>query len=331
MLAIVFPLVFITACGDFDDEDLAPESALAFGVRHDKNLSEYESVAANQSPYDTDDYPDFGSVVNFVYSLTENGDEFVATGVVVAPGWILTAGHNFFVSDEQSQPASVTLIDVNLGADPNNPSATIQVEELVFHPTWINESEVIVGANDLCLVRLASPVNGIAPAILNTSENEPIGDIAWFGGYGDYSSRPGQNEDLFSKRHAIGNILDRVVGGIQTRTATNVVYEGGLVAFDFDSPDGLINSLGDDFTSEDEPLLGGGNSSAMALEFEGTTVEGDSGGPLFMKIGNEWRVIGILSGGANEPLPDHQDSGYGDISVFTRVSTSYNWISSVIE
>lgn len=332
LVSIIGSLIFATSCGDFDEEDLGPDSEITFGIRHDKPLTDYETVATNTAPYNTGDFPDFESVVNFTYSLNGSSEpEFVATGLLVAPDWILTAGHNFFDSEDQNQPAVVTGINVNLGNDPNNPSSTLDVEALVFHPTWINESEVIVGANDFCLVKLKSPVTSINPAILDNSGGEAIGGTVWYAGYGDYSGLPGQNSELYSKKHAISNILDRAVDGITSRTANNVTWEGGLVAFDFDSPDGLVNSLGDDYTSEDEPLLGGGTSSADALDFEGGTVEGDSGGPLFQKIGSEWRVIGILSGGANEPVPGHRDGNYGDISIFTRVSTSIDWINSVIE
>ncbi|MEL7147530.1 MAG: trypsin-like serine protease [Bacteroidota bacterium] len=330
MLAIILPLVFVTACGDFEEEDPTPNSAIAFGIRHDRNLADYEEVATNAAPYNTADYPDFSAVVHFAYSVDDSGDEYVASGVLVSPEWILTAGHNFFDAADQEAPAAVNLIDVNIGADPNSPASTVAVEQLVFHPTWINQSEVIVYANDLCLVKLSTPLAGVTPATINESTGEPIGNVSWFCGYGDYSSQAGQDPDLFSKRHAVSNILDRKVSEIVSRTINNTIYNGGLVAFDFDSPDGLINAFGDDFTSEDEPLLGGGDSDATALEFEGTTVEGDSGGPLFVKMNNEWRVIGILSGGANEPIPNHRDGSYGDISVFTRVSTAADWIDSVI-
>lgn len=321
---------FLFSCA-VDDEISSDDNPSAFGIRHDKLLSEYELAASNQAPYNTTEHPDFASVICFTYSLDGSSQQdFVATGVLVAPFWILTAGHNFFVADEQNDPAKPEGITVNIGTDPNNPTETYSVEELVFHPTWLNQSEVIVNANDLCLVRISSPINNIAPVILNSELQEPISSKAWYSGYGDYSFRPDQDNEAYSKRHAVENILDRQINGINSETATGERYEGGLVAFDFDSPLGTINSLGDDFTSEDEPLLGGGTSDNLALDLEGTTVEGDSGGPLFLNVNGEWVVVGILSGGANEPIEDHVDGSYGDISIFTKVSTSLPWINSII-
>ncbi len=221
LLSLFFSLILFTSCGEFEDEEVTVGTETAFGIRHDKQLADYESVAANVAPYNGTEYPNFESVVNFTYSLDGGSEpEFVASGVLVAPDWILTAGHNFFDSQEQSSPPPVSGIKINIGTDPNNPSATLAIEQLVFHPTWINESEVIVGANDFCLVQLANPINDIEPAILEKNSDEIVGSQVWFCGYGDYSARPNQDPDLYSKRHAINNMLDRVVDGITSRTAS---------------------------------------------------------------------------------------------------------------
>ena len=150
----------LTACepdGDFFEPIIDETSA--FGIRHDRSLSDYEAVATNQAPYNTSAYPDFGTVVNFTYSLNGSQDfEYVASGVLVAPQWVLTAGHNFFVSEEQNAPAPTAGIVVNFGDDPENPDAIRFVSELVFHPTWLNDDDVFGNANDLCLVKLSSSV-----------------------------------------------------------------------------------------------------------------------------------------------------------------------------
>jgi secreted trypsin-like serine protease len=110
-----------------------------------------------------------------------------------------------------------------------------------------------------------------------------------------------------------------------------VNYYGGLLAFDFDSPDGSINSLGDKTVNEDEATLGSGRSDSIALPYEGTTVEGDSGGPLFILTNEGWKIAGVLSGGADKPIDNHKDSSYGDISLFIRTSSSADWIKQTIK
>lgn len=329
LLLCALGISILSSCGS--DSEFLPSEFSAFGIRHDKELSEYEEVATNSSPYNGIDYPDFSPVVAFSYSLDGSNDhEFVATGTLIKSNWILTAGHNFFVADEQSSPAIPSGISVLVGNDPNNPLTQLSVEKLVFHPSWLNQSNDFLNANDLCLVKLSSSINSIDVAEIVSSKNEVIGSTSWYAGFGDYSQEPGQNADLFSKKHAVENILDRKNDGISS-TDGSKNYTGGLLAFDFDSPASDVNSLGDDFIASDEALIGEGSSDPNATEFEGTTVQGDSGGPLFLFIDEKWKLAGILSGGASEPIPDHFDSDYGDISVFIRVSTHIDWINSVIE
>jgi len=322
---IIFILIsiFISSCKTDEPEE-------AFGIRDDKEWADYTKIATNQSPYNTTEHPNFSSVIMFSYSLdgSENQD-YIASGVLINENWILTAGHNFYVASEQDEPAPVSGIRVLVGNDPNNPSAEYDVEELFFHPTWIEMNEDFLNANDLCLVKLSTPITNITPAILNFEETETIGATHWYCGFGDYSQQDGHNPDLLSEKHAIENVLDRKVTGILT-SINNQNYYGGLLAFDFDKPDGSINSLGDNVLNSDEQILGTGTSSNFCTNFEGATVQGDSGGPIFMKIDGIWKVCGILSGGVSEVFENHIDCDYGDISIFIRVSSHKDWINSVI-
>lgn len=318
-ILVLIPIVLI-ACGK---EKLTQNT---FGIRHDKTIGEYEAVATNQAPYNTTDYPDFSPVVSFSYGLegTAN-DEYTATGTFITSEWILTAGHNFYVAEEQAFPAPASGIKVLVGNDPNNPTHVLDVAEVVYHPSWITENQDFIKANDMSLVRVEIPFNAVTPALFNTEMVEQTGNTTWYAGYGDYSNGSSQ----LSKKHAIENILDRKNEGI-TSSADGVSYTGGLLAFDFDSPFKDGNTLGDDVVNEDESLLGDGTSDATPTEFEGATVQGDSGGPIFMKINGQWKVCGVLSGGVNKPVKKHRQSDYGDISVFIRTATHKDWIESVI-
>lgn len=328
LLLLGLIIVFISC---EEDEPLFPDVSETFGIRHDKELVEYEAVATNQSPYDSEEYPDFASVVAFSYSLDGSDNaEFVATGTLISPEWILTAGHNFFVAEEQEAPAPVSGISVLVGDDPNEPSDTYEVAELIFHPTWIAQSNDFLNGNDLCLVKLTTPITGISTAQMNLSGNETIGNTVWGCGYGDYSRQPGQDPDAFSKKHAIQNTLDRSIDGVMS-SVNGETYTGGLLAFDFDDPDGVINALGDETVNEDEALLGDGTSGAISTAFEATTVQGDSGGPLFIRTGGAWKIAGVLSGGASNVFEGHADSSYGDISIYISVASHRDWIESVIQ
>ena len=322
----LFLLVFVfVSCEKDDIIDLDEETT--FGIRHDRSLSEYEDLVTSQ---DTD-LPDFSSVVFFNYSLDGSQNlDFIATGTLIDEDWILTAAHNFYDAEEQNAPAPISGVYVNIGNDPNNPEATYSVSEIILHPTWLSGQQDYDDANDLCLVKLATPITNITPAKLHTDGNEQLGNVAWHCGFGDFSRLADEDPDLFSKKHAVQNNLDRIRDGFQTSTG-GTSYPGGLLAFDFDNPDGTINSLGDGIINEDESYLGNGSSTATSLDFEGTTVEGDSGGPLFIRHNNSWEVAGVLSGGASEPIDGHIDGSYGDISIYISVSASAQWILSVIQ
>ncbi|MFN8429093.1 MAG: trypsin-like serine protease [Spirosomataceae bacterium] len=319
-LALSFVLF---SCGTTDI--IEPTENQTFGIRHDRSLSDYESAVTSAT-----DHPDFGAVVMFSYTLDGKSDEYIGSGTLIAPNWILTAGHNFFVKDEQKNPASPADITVFTGNNPNNPDQTLSVEQIYFHPTWLQDNQDFVNANDLCLVKLKTAVKNITPVPLYTGTEEPIGSKVWYCGFGDYSKLKGQDSDLYSKKHAIENILDRKATGIITKI-NGLTYNGGLLAFDFDAPAGNSNTLGDSYIGEDEALLGTGTSSPSPLDLEGTTVQGDSGGPLFIKDNGEWKIAGVLSGGVPEPVKGQKDSSYGDISVFIRVSNSKGWIGEMVK
>lgn len=309
------------------EQIISPNADRTFGIRHDKDLAQYEALALNTGS----DFPNFSSVVCFKYSLNgSNNQEYIGSGTLIAENWILTAGHNFYVAEEQKEPAKIEGITVIIGNNPNTPDKTYEVAELVFHPTWLTQNTDFMKANDLCLVRLKTPITDLTPIELYSDSTETIGSKVWFCGFGDYTRLEGQEPELMSNKHAIENILDRKIDGITT-SINGTTYNGGLLAYDFDNPAETINSLGDGVVNTDEALLGAGTSAASPLDFEGATVQGDSGGPLFVKDGNTWKVAGVLSGGASEAIPNHHDASYGDISIFIRVSTAKDWILDAIQ
>lgn len=303
-------------------------SPQTFGIRNDKKLSEYETIASNISPFNSEEFPDFRSVA-FIQIEDGNG-LLIGSGVLINSQWVLTAAHLFMLPEESKNLPSLSKISVLFGNDPNKPSKTLKVSQIILHPHWINSDGGFEKGTDLALLKLGSPVTDIAPAKINYDiSGEKDKAYIWSCGFGDYSSQSGQNKNYLSKKHATVNVLDRIVDGLNTKVS-GISYNGGVLAFDFDAPDGKFNTLGDNIINEQEKVLGSGNSAPEALEMEGGTVEGDSGGPIFIKIGGIWKVCGVLHGGIDDVAPKLKDSSYGDISVYCRTASASSWIQSVI-
>ncbi|WP_255070547.1 trypsin-like serine protease [Lacihabitans sp. LS3-19] len=303
-------------------------SPQTFGIRNDKKLSDYEAIATNMAPYNTDEFPDFGSVVCII--IEDGKFEYIGTGVLINSQWIITAAHNFIEPEKSKKLPALSAINILVGNDPNNPSKTLKVSQVIVHPQWTISDGGFEKGTDLALVKLSSPITNITPANLNLDINgEKDKAYIWTCGFGDYSGQAGQNKDDYSKKHAMVNVLDRIVNGLSSSVG-GVNYNGGLLAFDFDAPDGKYNTLGDNIVNVQEYDLGKGNSSPEALEMEGGTIEGDSGSPIFVKINGVWKVCGLLHGGIDNVASGVKDSSYGDISVYTRTASAASWIQSVI-
>ncbi|MCJ8318723.1 MAG: ankyrin repeat domain-containing protein [Colwellia sp.] len=70
------------------------------------------------------------------------------------------------------------------------------------------------------------------------------------------------------------------------------------------------------------------NSPEQATELEGISSRGDSGGPAFINIGSQLYVAGVSSYQESNGI---KEGKYGVSEYYTRVSTAYPWIKSVIE
>ena len=123
-------------------------------------------------------------------------------------------------------------------------------------------------------------------------------------------------DDPNQRRVGGENIFDRSVPKV-VKEGVPDSYLGGLLAIDFDSSSSVHNTLGEG--KKGLELLGEGQSDLAPLPLEATTAYGDSGGPAFARTQNEWRVHGVVSYGT-------KNSRYGDVTVFTRLSSHYDWI-----
>lgn len=122
---------------------------------------------------------------------------------------------------------------------------------------------------DVAIVRLATPVNGVRPAEINTVAAPPFGTPGTIVGYGRSG---GASFDYGIKRR----------GAVTTGACPLLVSPTTSVCWTFDAP---IGAPGDD----------------------SNTCNGDSGGPLFVDLGAGPVVAGVTSGGtSNDCFPTDQ-------------------------
>jgi hypothetical protein len=159
---------------------------------------------------------------------------------------------------------------------------------------------------DIALGRLAAPVHGIEPMALYAGMDE-TGRAATIAGAG-----------------LTGTGLTGAVSG------TGDVLRAGQNAVDFSPswPNVLLSDF--DNAAGTGNLFGSLGSSPAPMALEANVASGDSGGPLLIQQGGQWRVAGVISvrgpGGTN--------SQYNTFALYARVNTAANsprdWINGIL-
>lgn len=286
--------------------------------RHDVEDRVYLDLAANRSPFLPEaGYPDFRPVCAIA-----DGSSWRGSGTLVSPYWVVTAAHLFVESKTDVVPPA-TQVRVTFASEDGQPDQhSHQAAAIVLHPLWAADPEVNYQRGiDLALIRLAEPVLDRTPAGLGWG-GDALGQLVYFAGFGNPGT--GTTGDFWQspRRRAGSNQLDRLLARLSLGDLSpDGAYRGGLLAWDFDHPQGTVNSL------EGLPRvngniifsLGTGTSAAMPTLYEATSGPGDSGGAAFLQVDGRWRLAGVISWGVN-------DSTYGDITVATRCTDLQDWI-----
>jgi hypothetical protein len=225
-----------------------------------------------------------------------------ASGVLIAPNWVLTAGH--------VGPANFTV-----------GGQTYTIAESIKHPQFLANGNDINYGFDIALIRLTTNVVGVAPLPIYQGTNE-LGATISMVGYG-----------------ATGVGSTGVAANPGTlRGGTNVV--DGLFSFD-NGPSGQIGAVnGVLLTDFDAPTSFDATGKFNTLGTPATTTleyhlaSGDSGGGAFIQEGGQWYVAGIHSfvdsqrGWTSKPGDSTLLFGYGAVSGMTRVSAFQGFIQT---
>jgi hypothetical protein len=182
---------------------------------------------------------------------------------------------------------------------------TYSVAAIILHPNWTGN---IANGHDIALVKLNSIVSGVMPAQIYTGDpNNLLGAVGYSVGYGGHGDGLTGYTDFDDNARAMENVID--------------AFSGDWFLSDFDHPDGTTNAL-EYFGSDANPLY-----------LEGMGAPGDSGGPVFVVVGDNWYIAGVHSfiEDVGPPIGNQDpDARYGDILGSTRVDLYADWINSTV-
>ena len=252
-----------------------PAAVGAVVIRHDRDDADYLAQAA--------DYP---ALADFAGS---------GHGLLIAPQWVVTAAHVV--------PHCLESVDIGGQAR--------RVERVVMHPGYTPPSDALIaqvvasgdptalwallhGSDDIALVRLAEPVQGIVPLALHRGDDE-AGQIIRIAGKGATSNgRDGLSLDA-AQRGLLRTAQNRVTGA-----------HGRWLWYQFDAP-------------------------PAGLPLEGVMGSGDSGGPVLIEQDGQPRLAGLASWTRAAPgLSGSLRSGlYGQVLYAVRISHHAGWIDEV--
>tara|TARA_B100001250_G_C19794538_1_gene788153 strand:- start:668 stop:1798 length:1131 start_codon:yes stop_codon:yes gene_type:complete len=290
-----------------------------YGYRLDVDSDLYFDLGANKNGFwANDEIPSFDSTV-YIEGTCIDDPEYYCTGsgVIVSSRWVFTAAHvaiDLDVSDTY----------VVIGSDYENYEDAVYVSEIFIHPSYKDEGYHY----DFAVLKLGRSVNQqyIAGWIGDREDLDLISTKAYISGFGGLDEEFADcgkacledQSGFFSQRRAWTNIIDRVTGGGTTGNS--------YIVYDFDSPDGKNNSLrkgssGFSYDQGDFSYAGKGSSSQEPTNLEGSSVFGDSGGPMYANLEGVWLVVAVTAHGG-------EYSDYGDVAFNSRVSVYYDWICS---
>ncbi|HYC53381.1 MAG TPA: trypsin-like serine protease [Candidatus Binatia bacterium] len=146
-----------------------------------------------------------------------------------------------------------------------------EVADVIEHPGYDGDS-----GNDIAILKLATPVEGIDPTAINTTHDLDAMGVGLDGVIAGFGQTSGSGNDYGIKRY--GDVVTADCDTAETGGEGN----DKLVCWDYASP---VGAPGED----------------------SNTCNGDSGGPLFMTFGGSTEVVGVTSAGsAADCLPlDH--------------------------
>ena len=241
----------------------------------------------------------YQSVGKLTYSV--GSSSYLASGVLISPDWVLTAGH--VVGGNNYQGGGISNLTFSLGSAGG--PLSFAADEWYAHPGWTSTQGDLLAGYDLGLIHLGSTVTTFEAASLYLSDTLSIqpGTLVGYGATGTGLS--GYLSGTSGTKRAGQNMIDAQGDG--------ETISSSILFVDFDQPGtSAKNVVGSD----------------VPLRLEYLIAPGDSGGGLFVTENQQTFLVGItsftwgiLDGVAN--------SSYGDVAGFTSTTSQLGWIHAM--
>ncbi|NLY28074.1 MAG: peptidase S1 [Alcaligenaceae bacterium] len=188
---------------------------------------------------------------------------------------------------------------------------TVYPDRLWMHKAWNGDSDAREGY-DLVILRLPMRLEGLGqPPELYVGDQE-AGELITFVGYGMRGIGSTGEDERFHRGEAVAaaaqGIVDDWVDLVDPMPDEDE-DAGGYIGVYMPREDG----------SEPEP---DGGARVPATRLIGLLGAGDSGGSAWMKLRDNWVIVGVNASGSGI-------AGYGDYSWFTRVAPHQGWIRRI--
>jgi hypothetical protein len=251
---------------------LIPGAALAGTIRDDRSDSQYLDLGASA---------DYLGVGRFQGSTGSSG--FSASGTLIAPDWVLTAGH--VVDSAKSLTFSLN-------------GTTYNATNWIANPQWKGD---LMSGYDIGLVHLSSPVTNIKPATRYTGTSE-LGLVGTAVGYGMTGTGLTGSTTFDGLKRAEQNTIDKMqnprlfLSDFDSPRTSNTNRTGSSKPLDLegmiapgDSGGGVFVSVGG------KSFLAGVNSFAGAYDGKVDSSYGDISGHIRVSAFNSWidSVLGL--------------------------------------